>query len=330
MSSRHRFLFVSQIKTDIAFSQRYNNNYWCLASVKAKSMPSNEVIDKESQEILDEMKQDGIPVEGDEPEVKTEPKVEPKGEPEVKVEEPKDEVKTESEEDEEEPEYDSGRPQRIPQTVPLPKYMKLKDEVADLKGKLEEINKSNQPKEQKDEEIEAVIGSISQELAEDLGLDKSKLEGAFGKLANSIMAKSKMPEAVAEVFKKAQEREAWAKEEDIFNQEVKALQTEFPDEKINKDTLHELAFNEKFSKKSLYEIYFRNIKPDQSEEKKKKSAESAKGGTDKSKKIVDLTKDLSSDEILELSDEEFDELSKEKSKGQSSRTIYDHHGNKIG
>jgi len=279
---------------------------------------------KETQEILDEIKEE-TPVEAKPAEAKVEKAEEPK--PEVKVEPEK--VEPELKEEEEVPDFEQNREGRTPQTVSLHKHLRLKDKVKNLEAEIETIRASKQTIEQKDEDIEQLVGSTAEELSSNLGLDKEMLADVFGKFANGIISKTKMPNEVAEVIKKVKEQEAWQKEEELFNREFDSLKKEYPDEKLDKEQLHQMAFREDMSKKSLFEIYFRNVKPTIKEpEPKKRSAESSKPGVSKMDKQVDYN-NISTEEMLAMSDEEFDQYSKAIEGKRSRLTTFDNKGNRV-
>lgn len=280
-------------------------------------------VDKETKEILEEMKEDGLI----EPNPEEKPKADEPKETPPKVEKP--EVKSEEDSGKVEPEEPEDLPEntkRTPETVPLPKYMKMRDKVKELEVELGKIKDSPKTEEKKDEDIDKLVSSMSNELSEELGVDKTKFEGIFGKFASTIMSKSKPPAELLDVIKKVQEQEAWKKEQELFDKEFEGLVKDFPNEKINKDDLKKMAFRSDMADKGLFEIYFRHLKKE--EQPNKKSAETSKRGVSKMEKQVDYG-NLSTEEIVNLSDDEFDELSKNLEKGHSRLTIIDDRGNKV-
>lgn len=301
---------------------------------------------KESEEILEDMKEDGIEIEDEPkeepPKEEVKPEVKPKDQ--EKKETPKPEKK-ETPEPKEEPKPIEGEGDKKPdkvkpeaksdrkpdkgrtiKTVPYGKYKDLKTKVKDLEKQVEGINASGKTDKKKDEDIDKVVSKLSSELAGELGVEPDKLKGVFDKLSEAIISKTKLPDDVVKTLAKAKENEAWKEEEKLFDEQFEAFQEEYPDEKISKEKIKELAFNSEHAKKSLYEIYFRHIKP--YKVPKKKSSESAKGGTSKEKGGKAL-KDMTEAEAVKLSDKDFDAWGKLQEKGFSKNKVFDDKGNRV-
>jgi hypothetical protein len=276
------------------------------------------VPDKETQEIIDEMKAEGLPLIGEEKEegdieepeelkAPTEPKeTEPTDPPEPK--EPKAPTDT-----------DTGKVERPAQFMPLAKFNDQKakweeqkqieieqarqDVAAEYEKKIQEFSGSPDS---------AKLDDKIAKFAEEKGLDEEMIRGVVELVRNTQQPTidPKVQSVISDLIKEKESKDVIAKHEGLFDEEVSNLQNEYPDEPISsiKDKLHDLAFSEGFNTKSLYEIYFRHYKPGV---EKKKTFEPSKGGVGRTQPVDPNRIMDDPNAINDLSDEEFDKISDE-------------------
>lgn len=281
--------------------------------------------DKETQEIIDEMKAEGLPLLGEEE--KEEEELEEPEEPKTPEEpkEPKEAEPTdpqtpkEPEEPKEPKDPNAAQVERPAQFMPLAKFN-------DQKAKWEEQKKAEIEKVRQETaaEYEAKIQELSgkpasaklddeiAKFAEEKGLDEELIKGIVGLVRNTQQSSidPKVQSVISELVREKEYNETLAQHENLFNDEIANLQKDYPDEPISsiKDKLHELAFSEGYNTKSLFEIYFRHYKPSV---EKKKTFEPSKGGVSRTQP-VDPNKVMEDpNAINNLSDEEFDKMSEE-------------------
>lgn len=281
--------------------------------------------DKETQEIIDEMKAEGLPLLGEEE--KEEEELEEPEEPKTPEEpkEPKEAEPTdpqtpkEPEEPKEPKDPNAAQVERPAQFMPLAKFN-------DQKAKWEEQKKAEIEKVRQETaaEYEAKIQELSgkpasaklddeiAKFAEEKGLDEELIKGIVGLVRNTQQSSidPKVQSVISELVKEKEHNETLAQHENLFNDEIANLQKDYPDEPISsiKDKLHELAFSEGYNTKSLFEIYFRHYKPSV---EKKKTFEPSKGNVSRTQP-VDPNKVMEDpNAINNLSDEEFDKMSEE-------------------
>ena len=279
---------------------------------------------QETQEIEAEMEADN-PTPDENPEEKQEEKSESedkaeetekeKPEEEAPEEEAPEEESEESEEEEETKEKVEDKTEteskRTPRTVPYKKYKEEKKTRQSLEKDLEDLKSQAEDKKSTSEDIT----NLTSKIAEETGIDQS----VFDDFAKAIIGKTKIPDEVLEVLNKNKQENAWAEEDRLFNESFEKLEKDFPDEDLDRKKIKDLAFTEGHENDSLYEIYFRHIKPHRSP--KKKSAESAKPGTTKGETKKSY-KDMTDAEMAQLSDEEFDKASEARGK-EGSRLIFE-------
>lgn len=277
--------------------------------------------DQETQEVLDEMRAEGIDVDGTDSEPEEEEE-KPADDPE-KPEEGEEDSESEEEEDSDTEEEEADAPDEdddseeeeeddAPQgkRIPLQKHQKLKkrwqddlkskdDEIATLKEKLE----SAAP----DEEISSI--------AEEMGLDAETL----AKLTKAISKKA-FPK---ELVRKIEAYEASVQEvhsATAFRKEFDALAEKYPEVKDHKSSLRKLAFSEENVERPLTDIYFMDVKPKLTT--KRRTAEPARGGIARKGGEMDIAAIKSDPEkMANLSDEEFDKLVEHEEKNKKSRIV---------
>jgi len=263
------------------------------------------------KEVLDEMEKDGIKVPKAEPE-KEEEKKEPEKE-EPKKEE-KEEEKEEKEEEKEEEEPELLNPPKFVQPWELKRLEKnLTKQLGEIAEQLKGIS-SKPAGEERKEELSDKIAEIKK-IAEDVGLDPEPL----AKVAEAILKATRNPE-LEERLEKSEEkekaREYWEKQNELFGKEfdktkeldefkedfgkLTAAETQELKQKLNK-----LAFG-KYQSYSIRDILV--LKRDELLPGKRKTAESGRGGAQRSKGSIDLSGKtvLSDEEQRNLTDEEFD------------------------
>lgn len=276
-------------------------------------------VDKETEEILREMAEEGE-ASDDQKELIGEKK--PDNKPEGNdSEDEEDEDKEPKNKEPENKEPKSKSAERPAHYMPLAKYndekekwkseLSAKDQaLAEAQAKIAELSKGVGDLADKPEgaNLDGKIAKFAEahDLEPDVvkGLVEMARESAGPALPPEVM------KAVQDLVKQNEANTTLQHHEQLFKEELADLQKDFPDEPIDslKDKLHELAFSEGTNTKSLYEIYFRNIKPNYS---KSKSAEPSKGGTNRSGSVdFDKIKD-DPEAINNLSDEEFDRFSEQ-------------------
>lgn len=281
--------------------------------------------DKETQEIIDEMKAEGLPLLGEEEkeeeelEEPEEPKTpeEPKEPKEAELTDPQ--TPKEPEEPKEPKDPNAAQVERPAQFMPLAKFN-------DQKAKWEEQKKAEIEKVRQETaaEYETKIQELSgkpasaklddeiAKFAEEKGLDEELIKGIVGLVRNTQQSSMdpKVQSVITELVKEKEYNATLAQHENLFNDEIANLQKDYPDEPISsiKEKLHALAFSEGYNTKSLFEIYFRHYKPSV---EKKKTFEPSKGGVSRTQP-VDPNKVMEDpNAINNLSDEEFDKMSEE-------------------
>ncbi len=309
-------------------------------------MKDTSIPDKESKEILEEMKKDGVLPEEETPEELKDPKP-PVDDKDLKdknkkppVDEPGKPKEPDAEEEEEEDDDGKGekdneeepvnRPRKY---IPLKKLKKIKEshekEVTDLKARIAELEKGSKPAvdapnaEDKPENL--ADDPKIKELAEKHNVEPELLIGLVDILQSKVKPKEVIKPELAKdleaLIEKSKQAEISKKHQELFEKEFAGLVKDYPDEDIasHKDELKQLAFG-KYNKESLFEIFFRRYKP---ENGSRKGSEQLKPGA---KKPIDEKPDFDTmsedDAIKTLSDEEFDkycEYKASKSKAKISR-----------
>ena len=287
------------------------------------------VPDKETQELIDEMKAEGLPVlgeeEGEESLEDKEPKEpkEPEEPKEPKTPEPTDPKEPEEPKEPKEPEEPKepktpASVERPAQFMPLAKFNDLKskwesDKQAEISKAREETKAEYETKIQElsGKPASAKLDSEITKFAEERGLDEDVIKGIVDLVRTTqTTIDPNVQNVISDLVKDREQNALIAKHEGLFDEEMSNLQKDYPDEPISslKEKLHELAFSEGYNKQSLFEIYFRHVKPTT---EKKKTFEPSKGG-------VSRTQSLDPNKILEdpnavndLSDEDFDKLSEQ-------------------
>ena len=266
-----------------------------------------ELPDEDTKKILDDMgvNEDGSPKE----EPKEEPDKKPEAEQEV-VEPPK-----ESEPSQPEP--------KIPtRSIPIPKYT---DEKRKWREKEEELSTSLEAEKAEKEDLkrQLELSKTPQEFqvrigkfADKHGLDKE----AMTELGVEILNEATRGHKELEDRVNAQEQQTEDTRQDTsFEQEFKGYVESYPEMKEHTAKIKELALGDKWEDwagKSVFEIFYRGVKPNLTEPKK--GAEPSKGGTQRGKKIIDFDKAPTEEEIKGMTDKEFEKYSNLMAKKQGS------------
>ncbi len=285
--------------------------------------------DKETQEIIDEMKAEGLPLLGDEEREDDEEPKEPKEpktpeEPKEPKEEPTDPQNPQEPKEPKEPEEpkdpNAAKVERPAQFMPLAKFNDQKAKWEEQKQiEIEQVRRETAAEyETKIQELSGKPASAKLDdeiakFAEERGLDEELVKGIIDLVRNSTQQSTidpKVQSVISDLVKEKEYKDTLAQHESLFNEEVANFQKEYPDEPISsiKDKLHDLAFSEGFNTKSLYEIYFRHYKPSV---EKKKTFEPSKGGVSRTQPVDPNRVMEDPDAINNLSDEEFDKMSEE-------------------
>lgn len=288
-----------------------------------------EIPDAETQEILKNMKEEGVLPEEETPDSLKEPKPnaeepKPKDPPAVKpaVSPKPADVNDDDDDDDEDEDDKSGRPKRF---MPLSKYNKRKEKFTSRITELEQENErlrnnppapAAAPKTEDPPKPELPLEEDPEviSLAEEYGLDPKVVAGIvkLGKTKagnNAPGIDPKLAKGIEDIMAEREQNKLAEKHEKLFNEELAQLIKENPDEPIAdlKEELKELAFSKDHNKKSLYEIYFRVAKPEYGT---RKTAEASKGGTGREPKIIDFDKIADDAEAIDkLSDEDFEKFS---------------------
>lgn len=216
--------------------------------------------DEETQKILKDMEDEGevkpeITPEAEETVTPTE-----KETPVTKEAEPKPDttpiVDLKDGDEEEEPGEETLPDLTRPvQAVPYYKFKKERERRIELEHQLEASNNSKTQSEESDTSSDDI-----DKLAETYSLDKQ-----FVSDLAKVLTKNIKPNALDDETKESLEiikQQKIAAQEDLgFNNEFNALAKEYPEVATQKDSLHQLAYMDGFNKKSLFEIYFRHLKP---------------------------------------------------------------------
>jgi len=278
--------------------------------------------DKETQEIIDEMKAEGLPLLGEEE--KEEEELEEPEEPKT-PEEPKEPEEAEPtdplspKEPEEPKDPNAAKVERPAQFMPLAKFNDQKAKWEEQKqAEIEQVRRETAAEyETKIQELSGKPASAKLDdeiakFAEEKGLDEELIKGIVGLVRNTQQSSidPNVQSVISELVKEKEYKETIAKHESLFEEELSNLQKDYPDESISsiKDKLKELAFSEGYNTKSLFEIYFRHYKPSV---EKKKTFEPSKGGVSRTQPIDHNKVMEDPNAINNLSDEEFDKMSEE-------------------
>ena len=275
------------------------------------------------KDVLDEMEKDGIKVpkkddkEGADAEANAKAEAKAKEEAEAKA---KAEAEAEKAKEKEEEELELLNPLKFVQPWELKRLEKnLNKQLGEIAEQLRGI--SSRPvtpaREERKEELSDKIAEIKK-VAEDAGLDPEP----FAKIAEAILKATRNPELEERLEKseeKEKEREYWEKQTELFGKEfdktkeldefkedfgkLTAAETQELKQKLNK-----LAFG-KYQNYSIRDILV--LKRDELFPEKRKTAESGRGGVQRSKGSKDLSGKtvLSAEEQNDLTDEEFDTYS---------------------
>lgn len=290
-----------------------------------KIQPGNDVPDKETQEIIDSMRKDGIapPHEaaaGIEPnptnqgDQKTEEVIPPK-EPDQKGEDRKQDDKNKQ--------VDIP-PDRTPRFIPYSRHKEIldkerekwtSDEIAKLSKEVERLSSQidTRPDTQKgDAEKDADV----KKFAETHNLEESVVVDLLGLVEKRLPKQEKDPGLEAFKEKQEEERQEAVFQRDFNTNVVPLIKAEHPNytpdeiEKI-KDKIFELAFSDELLKTPITRIYksedeFRAPAPSPS----RRSSEPSKGGSQQQMKQVDYD-NITAEDISQMSDDEFDKYSEE-------------------
>lgn len=263
-------------------------------------LEDGDVVDQETKEIIDELKDEN-------PEADTPPeedKEEEKESEEETEEDKADEAEESEEESEEEDEPDKAevepKPVRPVKAVPVKKYQdekrKWKEQNSNLKLEIEKLQQAKPDQSETEKELD--LG----ELAEEYGVDKEFVN----KLASKISAKAQLPDTDKAKLDFLTAKYETEKADTEFDSAVGKLQEDYPDEPIAdyKDKIKKLGYTEGYTELSTYELYFRLVKPEIPT--KKKTAEKTKSSGEVSKEVLDYD-NVSETDIDNMSDTEFDE-----------------------
>jgi len=295
---------------------------------------------EEGKEALENMEKEGLlpggETEGGEPEKKEPPKEEEKSkektEEELKKEgkEELEELEGMEEEEEEGKEEEEIPPRRIPKTMPVFRHKiaekKWQKEKEDLEGQIADLTDKMRVAGQeanlrkRDEELDKAMDKF----AEQSGIEPETIKGLTELISQHIlknvpMGEKGISEKERERIGKVEEALSWYNEDKLFDKEyqrdvapqITDLRKE--DQEKIKNTLHDLAFTEEFSKVPLARIFrfeeFDELRSPEGGEKKKgrktaESASGAKGGVGKGE--VYTAEDILGKE--QISDEEFDKI----------------------
>ena len=304
---------------------------------------NNEIIDKETKEILDELEQEGHEVVRPDKTPKSEDEGQPKSDdkpnqptPPKKEEKPKEEPPKKpegeeggedgGEEDPENPEKDTRKTGRQPKFVTVPAWKlniskKREQQIRDeerAKFLEEQRNKGQSngndtpsPKPEESPEIKA--------LADEMGIEPTavlKLVGIVQKgLKTDLPADVKQKlDKIGEIEQERQDNFEEAEYSKEFERDVLPLvKAEYPDISTDalstiRQKLHDLAFTEDYSKVALKMLYrgedsFRSLY-----RPKKETTEPGRGGSDRNAEVKDW-ENLSEDDVAQLSEKDFEEYS---------------------
>lgn len=272
-------------------------------------MTKNTGIDKESQEILDEIAEE----EGSEVETKETPEPEVETEDEPTEDTPEEDVEEVDEPKEDTKEKDSKQVDRPVRSMPIAKYQKKKDkwksDIAERDDKIAELEKRAIEVEENTPEAKK-IASEAEKLSEKYNVDKGFISELTDTIKKSIKPNPEINALLA--------REKQAKQDNMFDDEIDALleDSSISDEdkdniKSKKSEIKDLAFTEENKNSSAYEIFFRKVKPTLTG---KKTAETSKGRT--ANDLVDYDR-VTDEDIDKMSSKEFDKYSEYMEKNHS-------------
>lgn len=267
--------------------------------------------DQDTQKILDDMgiNEDGSP--------KEEPKEEPAKEPEVEPTE-----KSKVEEPPTEPEPSKPTPEPLPtEYIPIPKY---KSEKQAWKTKEEELSNALKAEREKIADLERQVQlsktpkdfqNRMNKIAEKYGTDPEAMSELGIEILNEAMSSTK---PLTEKLKAYEEQTESIKQDKAFEDEFNGYLPSYPEMKDHKEAVKKLALSpesvEQWKGKSVFEVYFRGVKP--TLKPSPKGAEPSKGGTGRGKKVIDTSKALSEEEISSMSSKDFEEYSNTMAKKQ--------------
>lgn len=265
-------------------------------------MTTNTGVDKESQEILDEIAEE----EGETKVEETKVETETPDKPEEELKEPEEETPKEPEKESEDDSKPVEKIERPVRAMPIAKYQKKKDkwqaDIAERDAKIAELEERATKAEANTPEAKKIV-SETKALSEKYNVDEDLLSDLTGVITKNIGRTDPKIDALLA-------REEQAKQDNAFDDEVKTLldDNSLSDDdregiKSSKKEIKELAFTEENKNSSVYEIFFRKIKPTMTG---KKSAEVSKGGTKGD--LVDYDK-VTEDDIDKMSGKEFDKYS---------------------
>lgn len=262
--------------------------------------------DEETRQILEELEAEG---KADTPKPET-PKAKEKSDA-TPTSKGKDTAKETPEPKDETPDEEEETPPEIKRqikTIPYETFKKYKekwrkrtDEATakvreEYEGKIKELS-TTPPSPERADDIK--------QLAEEYGLDEKLVSGLVDIAAKRAKPNIDIDPNILKQIKETQEQKA---QDDMFEQEFKELSEEFPEAKENKNKLKDLAFDQRFYRTPLKDIfiYLRGVGEISAP---KKSAEGSRGGSKIGAGKVEFKENMSEEEITAMSDEEFDEYS---------------------
>lgn len=267
-------------------------------------LPEEEPQDETSKKILEEM--------GEEKEET--PKGEEKPKEETPAEEPQEEpLKAPSSEKEEESSF-----QRQPRPVKYKPIHEYTEEKHQWKSEKEELSKSLEVKDKEISDLKQQLemAKTPQEADDELRnwCQENNVSYDAMKKFNSMVIRQ-TDKKFSELNQKIQAYEAMTerqKEQESINKELDYYSSQYPEIKEHKDRILEMAFQKGWNDKSVFEIFFRGIKPNLSPDPKK-TAEKSKGGAQRSVKVIDYD-NITAEDIKKMSLKEFEKYSEHMAK----------------
>ena len=273
------------------------------------TLEDGDVVDAETKAIIDELEEDNEDVSvdntdtSDKSKEETESKdtEESKDDAEAKGDDKSEEVKEEanegkSEEKSKEEDTVESKAHRPVKAVPVAKYQNEKHKWREKESKLLEEIESLKTNTTKSEETKS---TDLDELAEEYNLDPEFVK----KLTDTISSKSKLSDDDKRKLEFLSEKYEREKADTEFTDVVTKFATDYPDEPIKEhlDKIKELAYTEGHTDQSVFELWFRYIKP---------NLPQVKHTAEKSRKTSETNKDIDFNDpnldIDSLSDEDFD------------------------
>jgi len=270
-------------------------------TMEKKPIQDNPESPDTEENLLENMgiNEDGKPIKKEEPD--KEPEVKPE-EVEVKPKEP-----------------ETSEPKPLPPAyIPIPKYT---DEKKAWQKKEEELSTSLSAKDSKIAELEAEVqrAKTPQDFKNRISKFASKYNlnvDAMTELGTEILSEvNKGQESISQRLNAYDEQAKSFQQNSMFEEEFKTYVKDYPEMKDHKTKVKELALGDKWEDwkgKSVFEVYFRGVKPNITEPRK--SAEPSKGGT-KRGGVKDLDA-MSPEEALKLPSKDFEKWSNRQAKKQ--------------